>query len=139
MMTDQEHLAAPQTIQKQSGSRYGSRRLHAALDAAGYALGRDHVRRLMRLGHLQSPRPLRQRRSRNQARPVREQVVPNLLERQFTVTAPDRWWVGDITTLVTAEGDLHLAGVLDLGTREVVGWSTAATMIDDNGIGYDGL
>ena len=55
-------------------------------------------------------------------------MVPNVLARQFDVAVPDTWWLGDITTITTNEGDLHLAGVLDLGWRELIGWATAATM-----------
>ena len=125
-MADQQHLAALQTIQAASGQRYGSRRLRAALAAEGSTLSRDHIRRLMRLGYIQ---PVRTRRRRSGTpRTTRDQVLPNVLARQFDVVAPDQWWLGDITTIATAEGDLHLAGVLDLGGRELVGWATAATM-----------
>ena len=54
-----------------------------------------------------------------------------MLNRQFDVTAPNTWWVGDITTVATDEGDLHIAGVLDLGGREMVGWATAPTQTTD--------
>jgi transposase InsO family protein len=50
-------------------------------------------------------------------------VAENLLERAFNVEAPDQVWVSDITYVPTAEGWLYLAGVVDLGTRQVVGWS----------------
>jgi putative transposase len=125
-MADQQHLVALATIHTSTGQRYGSRRLRAALAMAGPTLSRDHIRRLMRLGQIQ---PARTRRRRRRTMPtLREQVVPNVLARQFAVAAPDIWWLGDITTIATAEGDLHLAGVLDLGGRELVGWATAATM-----------
>jgi putative transposase len=58
--------------------------------------------------------------------PLRTRALPvalNLLERAFDVEAPDRVWVSDITYVPTAEGWLYLAGVVDLGTRQVVGWS----------------
>ena len=125
-MADQQHLVTLAAIHTSTGQRYGSRRLRAALAVAGPTLSRDHIRRLMRLGHIQ---PVRTRRRRNRAAPTtRDQVVPNVLARQFDVVKPDTWWLGDITTIATAEGDLHLAGVLDLGGRELVGWATAATM-----------
>ena len=126
-MADQQHLVALAAIHTTTGQRYGSRRLRAALAVDGPMLSRDHIRRLMRLGHIQPVRT--RRRRRNRATPTtRDQVVPNVLARQFAVVAPDTWWLGDITTITTAEGDLHLAGVLDLGGRELVGWATAATM-----------
>ena len=50
-------------------------------------------------------------------------IAPNLLEQQFTTTAPDLVWVTDITHSKTHEGWLYLAVVLDLFSRRIVGWS----------------
>ncbi len=50
-------------------------------------------------------------------------VAPNHLQRQFTVDAPNQSWVTDITYIRTHEGWLYLAVVLDLFSRQVVGWS----------------
>ena len=63
-------------------------------------------------------------------------IAPNLLERQFTVARPDQVWVGDITYIATDEGWLFLAVVIDLFSRQVVGWSlradmTSSIVIDD--------
>jgi transposase InsO family protein len=55
-------------------------------------------------------------------------VAPNQLNREFTVQAPDKVYVGDITYLPTGEGWLYLAVVLDLCSRAVVGWSMANHM-----------
>ena len=51
-------------------------------------------------------------------------VAPNLLEQQFAVSEPNMAWVTDITYIATHEGWLYLAAVLDLYSRQVVGWST---------------
>ena len=50
-------------------------------------------------------------------------VVDNTLDRQFDVAAPDKAWVTDITYIRTHEGWLYLAVVVDLFSRQVVGWS----------------
>lgn len=50
-------------------------------------------------------------------------IAPNLLDRQFTVATPDTVWAGDITYIATDEGWLFLAVVIDLFSRQVVGWS----------------
>ena len=50
-------------------------------------------------------------------------MAPNLLDRQFTVDAPDAVWVTDITYIWTQEGWLYLAAILDLYSRKVVGWA----------------
>ena len=55
-------------------------------------------------------------------------IAPNLLERQFVVAKPDPVWVGDITYIATDEGWLFLAVVIDLFSRQVVGWSLRADM-----------
>ena len=55
-------------------------------------------------------------------------VFENKLNRQFTVTQPDRVHAGDITYLWTQEGWLYLAVVIDLYSRKVVGWSMGSRM-----------
>jgi putative transposase len=50
-------------------------------------------------------------------------VAPNLLARQFDVTVPDHVWAGDITSRWTAAGWLYLAVLVDLSSRQVVGWA----------------
>jgi putative transposase len=50
-------------------------------------------------------------------------VAPNLLERQFTVAAPSKAWVTDITYISTDEGWLYLAGIKDLFNGELVGYA----------------
>lgn len=55
-------------------------------------------------------------------------VAPNLLARQFNVLNPDKYWVGDITYIPTKEGWLYLATVIDLYSRQVMGWSMANHM-----------
>lgn len=49
----------------------------------------------------------------------------DLVQRRFIVSAPNQVWVGDITAIRTKEGWLHLAVVLDLFARRVVGWAMA--------------
>ena len=55
-------------------------------------------------------------------------IAPNLLQRQFTATAPNRVWLADLTFIRTGEGWLYLAVVLDLFSRKVVGWAMADHM-----------
>ena len=51
-------------------------------------------------------------------------VALNLLVQQFTVSEPNMAWVTDITYIATHEDWLYLAAVIDLYSRQVVGWST---------------
>ncbi|MBG6078293.1 hypothetical protein IWX85_004152 [Polaromonas sp. CG_9.11] len=55
-------------------------------------------------------------------------ISPNLLNREFAVAEPDKVWVGDITYIATDEGWLYLAVVIDLFSRQVVGWSLRGDM-----------
>ena len=55
-------------------------------------------------------------------------LAPNRLNREFTVDAPDRAWVTDITYIRTWQGWLYLAVVMDLYARKVVGWSMKPTL-----------
>ena len=58
-------------------------------------------------------------------RPVTDQLrplAPNVLEQQFSVEMPNQAWVTDITYIRTHEGWLYLSVVIDLFSRQVVGW-----------------
>jgi putative transposase len=55
-------------------------------------------------------------------------IAPNVLDRQFSAAGPNCKWVADFTYLWSAEGWLYVAGVLDLFSRKVVGWSMSAQM-----------
>ena len=54
--------------------------------------------------------------------------LPDLVNQDFRVGAPNRAWCGDITYIPTDEGWLYLASVLDLGSRRLVGWNMADWM-----------
>jgi putative transposase len=51
--------------------------------------------------------------------------APDLVERNFVATAPNRLWVADITYIPTWAGFLYLAVVLDTFSRRIVGWIAA--------------
>ena len=51
--------------------------------------------------------------------------APDLVDRDFSATAPNQLWVADITYVPTAVGVLYLAVVLDAWSRRIVGWSMA--------------
>ena len=58
-------------------------------------------------------------------------VAPNLLEQDFSATGPNQKWVGDITYLMTSEGWLYLAVIIDLYSRMVVGWAMSERLTAD--------
>jgi putative transposase len=108
-------------IHRKSRGSYGSPTIHAELRETGVRIARKRVARLMRMGQIQGKkrRAFRATTKSSHAYPI----APNLLNRQFLVTAPNRAWVADITYLSTREGWLYLAVVLDLFSRRIVGWS----------------
>ena len=114
------------SIHRASRGTYGSRRICAALQQAGCPVGRYRTRTLMRQAKLQSQRA----RRRPQTTDSRHgsPIAPNVLNRQFAVTAPNRVWGSDITALWTLQGWLYIAIVVDLFSRKVVGWACAASM-----------
>jgi transposase InsO family protein len=111
-------------IYQQNRQVYGSPRIHAVLHAEGQRCGKKRVARLMRELGL-SARP-RQHRTRTTDSQHEQPVAPNLLNREFTATAPNTKWVADITAIWTTEGWLYLAVVLDIYSRLVVGWAMDA-------------
>lgn len=104
---------------------YGYRRVHAALVRRGIEVGPELVRHLMaRLGLVAcQPRPWRLTTIAGT-----DAAPGDRLAGDFTAEAPGQRFVGDITYIRTWEGWLHLATVIDLCTKEVVGWAMADHM-----------
>jgi transposase InsO family protein len=110
----------------QGRGTYGTRRIKHLLAQEGLRVSRRRIGRcLAQAGlHCKTRRKFKAPTASGQA----QTVAPNQLDREFTVQAPDRVYVGDITYLPTGEGWLYLAVVLDLCSRAVVGWSMANHM-----------
>jgi putative transposase len=113
----------------ESGGVYGYRKIHDDLRELGEACGRHRVARLMRLEGLRSQTGYRRRPGRYDGKPP--VASPNHLERRFNVAEPNKVWVTDITYIRTYEGWLYLAVVLDLFSRQVIGWSMKPQMTSD--------
>ncbi len=113
----------------ESGAVYGYRKITRDLRELGEACGKHRVARLMRQSGLKSLTGYGRRPGHHGRRIA--QVSPNHLQRQFDVTEPNKVWVTDITYIRTHEGWLFLAAVLDLFSRQVVGWSMSPRMTTD--------
>jgi putative transposase len=111
-------------IHHRSRGTYGYPRVHAELRALGVLCSRKRVARLMRKDRLQGCIRGRRRKHTTRQNPLAV-PAPDLVERNFVATAPDRLWTADITYLPTDEGFLYLAFILDVYSRKVVGWSMA--------------
>lgn len=111
------------SIFKDCRQTYGSVRIADALRDLGYCHSRRRVSRIMRQERL-VPRQIR--RFHGISKPGADTSgIPDLVERQFSSTAPNKVWVGDLTEIETLEGLLYLAFILDLCSRYVVGWATS--------------
>jgi len=105
---------------------YGWPRIWRELAARGIHAGKERVRKLMRSNGLQArgKRKFKATTNSNHALPV----SPDLLERNFHAPAPNRVWTGDITYIPTEDGWLYLAVVIDLFSRQVVGFAMQERM-----------
>jgi transposase InsO family protein len=111
-------------IHQMSRCSYGAPRVHAELRLGmGVRVGRKRVARLLRiLGR----RGISHRHKRRH-RPA-EAVQADLVQRKFVAAGPDLLWCTDITEHPTRAGKVYCAAVLDVFTRQVVGWSIADHM-----------
>lgn len=100
---------------------YGSPKIHEDLVGEGETCSVNRVARLMKAADIQSKMVRRfviTTDSKNTLQPA-----PDRLQRQFSVDQPDKAWVSDTTFIGTREGWLYLAIILDLFSRQVIGWA----------------
>lgn len=113
-------------IHQKSRNSYGAPRIHAALKQEGFEVGRHRVARLMAQVGI-CVRPKRKFKSTTDSNHSFA-IADNVLNRNFTTQQPDQAWVADITYILTAQGWLYLAVIIDLFSRRVVGWSMSEHM-----------
>jgi transposase InsO family protein len=122
---DSELAAHVRTVHEESKGRYGSPRVHAALQAQGRRHSRKRVARLMRQAGLQGRAAKRWKKTTipDPAAAARADRI----RRDFTADASkvNTRWCGDITYIPTWEGWLYLATVIDIASRRVVGYAMA--------------
>jgi len=114
-------IRAIEDIHRSSRQTYGSPRIHAQLKGMGFDVNQKKIERLMRKFGIRAKtkRKFRVTTDSKHNLPVAE----NILNREFSPDAPNKKWAGDITYLWTKEGWLFLAVIVDLFSRQVVGWS----------------
>jgi len=109
------------TAHKKSKETYGARRIAIEVKALGISCGRFKAGTLMKLAGVAAKQKKKFKATTDSKHNL--PIAPNLLNRQFKVEEPDRVYVSDITYIWTHEGWLYLAVILDLFSRQVVGWS----------------
>lgn len=125
-LSDDALLVHIRAVHAESRGGYGWPRVWKELLARGIRVGKERVQKLMQLHGIRGKGKKRFKvtTDSNHALPI----SPNLLNREFAVSVPDKVWAGDITYIATDEGWLFLAVVIDLFSRQVVGWSLQETM-----------
>ena len=105
---------------------YGAERITRELKCQGFEVGRRRVARLMRG---QGIAGITRRKSRNLTKPDKHAAaIPDLIRRRFTAPMPGLKLIGDISCFPTSEGWLYLATVLDLCSKELIGYAIAPHM-----------
>ena len=123
---DKELKAAITAAFTQNRAVYGTRRLKEVLAKQGDSVSRRRIGRIMQEAQLACKTKRRFRATTNSKHDL--PIAPNQLARQFEVNQANQVYVGDITYLHTQEGWLYLAVVIDLYSRQIVGWSMAERM-----------
>jgi putative transposase len=104
-----------------SRQTYGSPRIHKDLIASGENVSINRVAKLMKAAGIQAKTAKRfviTTNSKNTLAPA-----PDRLKRAFRTTGPNKAWVSDTTFIRTRQGWLYLAMMLDLYSRQVIGWA----------------
>jgi putative transposase len=118
---DEELIQHIEQLFQDNRGVYGSPRIHAELHDLGKCCSRKRVARLRQKRGLCAQRKRRRVSTTNSNHD--HPIAPNLLNRDFTASAPNTRWVTDMTAIETAEGELYLAAVVDISSRMAVGWA----------------
>lgn len=102
--------------------RYGHRKIRDELRSAGWVVSKKTVLKLMRQLGLRCT--IRRKKRYNSFKGEVGTVAPNLLERDFTATAPNQKWVTDVTEFTIGDRKVYLSPVMDLFDRQIIGYAT---------------
>lgn len=107
-------------IYARSRGSSGSRSISGTLKQEGYPVGRYKTRALMKEASIRSKQP---GKPKFNAAYKPSEIAENVLNRQFTTEKPNQVWCGDVTYIRVGKSYLHLALVIDLYARRIIGWS----------------
>ena len=117
-------------VERDARGVYGSPRVTAELNARGTQVSENTVARCMKAHGIRA-KTARRFVPQTTHSDHGHAVADNVLDRKFDASAPNRKWVCDITYIPTDQGWLYLAGVMDLFSRKIVGWSMGTRMPTD--------
>lgn len=119
-------IAKIKELHKRSRGVYGSKRIHQMLIKEGFQCCLKVVARLMKENGISGNRVKKFKAGSKKKSSAKAAV--NVVDRDFEVSKPDRIWVSDITYIYTLEGWFYLCVIVDLFSRNVVGWSGGEKM-----------
>lgn len=116
-------------VYNESEKRYGSPKIEKQLAKEGIKTSQRTVQRIMKEEGIRSivSKKFKTTTDSNHKLPI----YPNLLDRNFTTTAPSQAWVVDITFVWTSEGWLYVASVMDLYSRKIIGFHMSNRLTKD--------
>jgi putative transposase len=113
-------------VHRENYDVYGTEKLWRQLKREGFDVGRDRVGRLM--AELELVGAVRGKTWRTTHSSTASERPADLVERNFTATAPNRLWVADLTYVSTWPGVVYVAFVADVFSRYIVGWKVSTTL-----------
>ncbi len=125
-LSEEALLVHIRAIHAETHGAYGWPRIWRELLARGFNVGKERVQQSMQHHGIRAKAKCRFRITTDSNHDF--PIAANLLDRQFGVDEPDKVWAGDITYVATDEGWMYLAVVIDLFSRQVVGWSMRSDM-----------
>jgi len=128
-ISDAARLEVIRDVHADNFGVYGVTKMHAELNRLGHTIPRCTVHRLMRADGLRGIS--RAKGPRTTIPGSGPDTRPDLVDRDFTATAPDQLWVADITYCRTFAGWVYAAFVIDVFSRRVVGWQLSKSLRTD--------
>jgi putative transposase len=128
-ISDAARLEVIREVHADNFGVYGVTKMHAELNRLGHTIARCTVHRLMRVGGLRGI--TRAKGPRTTIPGSGPDTRPDLVDRDFTATAPDQLWVADITYCRPFAGWVYAAFVIDVFSRRVVGWQLSKSLRTD--------
>lgn len=114
-------------VHAQNRQVYGSPRVHRALLDDGRLVCRNTVAKVMKSLGIKA-RSHRRFRVMTTDSGHPHPIAPDRVQRRFEIKELDSVWTADITYIPTGEGFVYLAGVMDLASRRIVGWSMGSNL-----------
>lgn len=108
---------------------YGAPSLCAELKEKGLSCGKNRVARIMKNADIRAKTKKKWKATTNSNHDL--PVAENLLDQNFSASKPNEIWASDITYIWTEEGWLYLAVILDVFSRQIIGWAMNERMTKD--------